>query len=113
MILLITGGRHYHDISTIHRVLYELAPSAIIHGCAKGADSHAATWAALNNITQYRHPITAQDWQDYGRKAGPLRNASMLFNDPRPDMCVAFPGGTGTADMVKRCENISLPVLKI
>ena len=40
------------------------------------------------------------DWTKHGKAAGPIRNQKML--DECPDLVVAFPGGKGTADMVRR-----------
>jgi hypothetical protein len=31
----------------------------------------------------------------------------------KPTVCVAFPGNSGTADMVKRCKKYTIPVIKI
>ena len=39
------------------------------------------------------------EWHRLGRKAGPIRNQRML-DEGKPDLVVAFPGGTGTAGMV-------------
>ena len=36
-----------------------------------------------------------------GKKAGPLRNQRML-DEGKPDLVVAFPGGGGTKDTVRR-----------
>jgi len=51
------------------------------------------------------------DWK-LGKKAGPLRNQRMI-DEGRPDLVVAFPGGKGTADMVRRAEAAGVKVLKI
>ena len=49
------------------------------------------------------------DWKRYGRGAGPARNQAMLveFN---PQLLVAFPGGKGTADMVRRAQKAGVRV---
>jgi len=39
------------------------------------------------------------EWDELGKKAGPLRNQRML-DEGKPDLVVAFPGGGGTKDMV-------------
>lgn len=41
-----------------------------------------------------------------------MRNQKML-DEGRPDLIVAFPGGRGTADMVKRGIAAGVPVLNI
>ena len=45
------------------------------------------------------------DWAKYGPVAGPIRNQDML-DLHRPKMVIAFPGGKGTADMVKRAKKL-------
>ena len=68
----------------------------IIHGDARGADRTAGKWADRNNVPVEVYPA---DWKSLGKKAGPLRNTQML-DEGKPDVCVAFPGGVGTSDMV-------------
>ena len=48
-------------------------------------------------------------WDVYGRRAGPIRNQEMI-DEGKPDGVVAFPGGKGTADMVRRAEAAGLKV---
>lgn len=115
--LLVCGGRDYSDSDTAFRFLDWLREavedlhrpiSIVIHGAQTGADQLADDWARERGIP--RDPFPAQ-WTLYGLSAGPRRNAQML-REGRPDMCVAFPGGDGTADMVARCERAGVVVLK-
>lgn len=82
--------------------------SHVIQGGATGADSGAADWARASEI-----PVTSfpADWDRYGRQAGPLRNTQMLA-EGRPDAVIAFPGGAGTADMVRKARAAGLPVVE-
>jgi hypothetical protein len=41
---------------------------------------------------------------DFGRSGGPKRNQQML-EEGKPDLVLAFPGGRGTADMVRRAPS--------
>lgn len=68
----------------------------IIHGGARGGDRIGDEWAVLNwcNIHEFK-----ADWEKYGKRAGYLRNVQML-EEGKPDLVIAFPGGTGTAMMV-------------
>lgn len=43
--------------------------------------------------------------------AGPIRNRRML-EQGKPDLVVAFPGGAGTANMVRLTEAAALPLLR-
>jgi hypothetical protein len=52
------------------------------------------------------------EWLLYGKAAGPMRNQAMLHRS-KPDAVLAFPGGKGTADMVKRAERVGIRVIRI
>jgi len=118
MRILVCGGRQYRDKARVWAVLDEICnpggdplPPAvtIIHGGAWGADHWADSWAVHNwtNIEEY-----PADWGKHGRAAGPIRNQRML-EEGKPDLVVAFPGGRGTADMVRRAEAAGVPVRRI
>lgn len=47
-----------------------------------------------------------------GKAAGPIRNQRML-DDGKPDRVLAFPGGRGTANMVKLAKAAGVPVHEI
>lgn len=86
-------------------------PSIVIHGAASGADSYAQKWAKSAGIPDL--PFKA-NWYPNGfgrldRSAGPKRNQQMI-DEGKPDLVVAFPGGSGTADMVKRARAAGIPV---
>lgn len=114
MRILVCGGRHYEDRRTIRDALVHAAegadsPVTLVHGAAPGADQVAASVAHwfLGWATE-AHPA---DWKRHGRAAGPIRNAEMAAAGA--DMCLAFPGGRGTADMVRRAEAAGIPVRRI
>lgn len=81
----------------------------IIEGGAKGADSAAADFAACSycQLVEFK-----AEWDKYGKRAGYLRNKRML-DEGKPDLVVAFPGGKGTANMVKLAEEAGVKVIKI
>lgn len=109
MRVLVCGGRHYEDAARVASELHKLGPSRIIEGGATGADYCAAHWAAKAGV-----PIDtfAADWREHGKAAGPVRNQRML-DEGKPDIVVAFPGGRGTADMVRRAKAAGVPVREI
>lgn len=112
MRVLVCGGRDFADSDFIHNTLCELHEQrgpfkVVIHGCATGADSEAQNWAEMMGIKQA--PYRA-DWRLYGRAAGPMRNQRML-DEGKPDMVIAFPGGRGTADMIRRAEASGVKVV--
>ncbi len=109
MKILVCGGRDFNDMgfaSTFLDGINAISPiEMVIYGGAPGADMLGKFWAERTGIHSAR--VEAQ-WQRYGKSAGPKRNAAMLLL--KPDLVVAFPGGVGTADMVRRAKGASIPV---
>lgn len=112
MRLLVTGGRDYSDRGTAFAMLDKLdaehCVDVVIHGAARGADTEAARWAAARNVPSWPFPA---DWSK-GKGAGIARNQDML-NQAAPSHVLAFPGGTGTADMVRRARAAGLPITEV
>lgn len=110
MRLLICGGRDFDDAAFAARILDAVhrkhVVKLVIHGAARGADTLGGRWAQYNGIEVEKYPA---QWGAHGKAAGPLRNAQMLESG-RPDAVVAFPGGSGTADMVRRAKAAGVPV---
>jgi YspA, cpYpsA-related SLOG family len=113
MRILVCGGRDYADARALNEALdalhREKTMTRLIHGGARGADSLAAFWAITRGIPVLLFPA---DWRNHGKSAGFLRNARML-REGRPDLVAAFPGGKGTAHMVKLAREAGVPVLEI
>jgi hypothetical protein len=112
MRVLVTGGRDFGDRKLLFETLDRLHAthvfSVLIHGDASGADRLAGEWAVARGVQVEAHPA---DWKKHGRAAGPIRNTQML--DEKPDLLVAFPGGRGTADMVRKAKAAGLEVVMI
>ena len=106
MILLICGGREFNDFPALCRAM-ELIPKPlmIIHGDARGADTLAKQWAILNGVHYAAVPAL---WDYYNNRAGSLRNFAMTLL--QPTRCLALPGGSGTADMIRECNKANIPV---
>lgn len=113
MKILVCGGRNYSDESTLSRVLGEIHAATpiteIINGGATGADALAERWARRIDI---RFTTIRAKWDTHGYFAGPIRNAVMI-KDTEPDLVVAFPGGRGTADMIKKAIAAGVRVLEV
>lgn len=109
MRVLVCGGRDYRSRGTVFHTLTELHPSVVIHGgCPTGADAFAQEWASpVVPIEMY-----AAEWDKHGKAAGPIRNQRMI-DEGKPDLVVAFPGGRGTADMVRRARKAGIPVREV
>jgi hypothetical protein len=113
MKVLVCGGRNYSKVKFAYDTLDEIhntdcggAITTIIQGGATGADTIARLWASRKGIPNKEFKA---DWKIYGKAAGALRNQKML-DEGRPDLVVAFPGGSGTADMVARTRKAGIPL---
>lgn len=110
MRVLVCGGRDYKDRDYLWNFLDGLGPpeiTEVISGMARGADTFAAEWAIRFGFPLHKFPA---EWDKYGRRAGPIRNQQML-DEGKPDLVVAFPGGTGTADMIRRAKKAGVEVI--
>lgn len=100
MKVLVCGGRHYNNARHVFEELdalhAETPIGTIITGAASGADEIAEEWAGRHEIEYIGCPAR---WKAHGDAAGPIRNRYML-EQHKPDLVVAFPGGTGTRGMV-------------
>lgn len=112
MKVLVCGGRDYkHEIivrDALDSILRTDGIKMVIHGDASGADFFAGQWAFRNGIQEVRCPA---NWKRHGKAAGPIRNEAMLLL--QPDLVIAFPGGTGTANMVKQAKAAGVRVIEV
>ena len=113
MITIVCGGRDYADW---HRVKIVLAIvngiftiTQIVQGGARGADALARRWAIQCGI-----PVRTfdADWTRYGKRAGPMRNRQMA-DEAGAELCIAFPGGVGTANMIEEAKRVKMRVLDL
>lgn len=127
MRVLVCGGRDFTDRFYVYSWLDKLfAPSYgdgpeaqpwwlprpdlfLVLGGARGVDTIAEDWAVVNWVN---HKVYPADWAKYGKAAGAIRNQQML-DEGNPTLVVAFPGGRGTADMVRRATEARLAVTLI
>lgn len=112
--VIVCGGRDYADEAAVFRVLDQIksrkGPLRIIQGGAPGADLLAFRWAVKQpSCALVNMPA---DWRTHGRAAGPIRNQQML-DEYAPQLVVAFPGGRGTRDMVRRARAAKVEVMEI
>lgn len=111
--VLVCGGRAYADRGELQRRLNALLSRhralCIVEGGAQGADALAREWAIATGADLHQYEA---DWKRHGKAAGPIRNQRML-DESKPDLVLAFPGGKGTADMVRRARAARVPVMEI
>lgn len=124
--ILVCGGRDFGQHNLADRQyafavldrLHAADPiSMVVHGDAKGADRVAKRWAEVRGVPSKAYPA---DWGDisapgavirqhpdgseYNAAAGGLRNQQMLDENPEISLVVAFPGQSGTADMISKAR---------
>ncbi|WP_336801646.1 SLOG family protein [Kaistia sp. MMO-174] len=98
----------------------------LIHGGAFGADRNAGSSAKARGIAMQ---IYQAEWSAdveragavvrvnsrgnrYDAAAGARRNQQMI-DEGKPEVCIAFPGGSGTRDMVSRATKAGVRVIKV
>jgi hypothetical protein len=115
MRVLVCGGRDYCETSTVWGELDTIKRSVphetmcVIQGGATGADRIAREWCISREVPFDNY---SADWTKHGKAAGPIRNQRMIDHG-KPDLVLAFPGGRGTADMVRRARSAGVKVLEI
>lgn len=111
MRVLVCGGRDFLDRDHLFAVLDAMRDEidSLICGGARGADDLAYTWACRRDVPA---ELYMADWERHGRRGGPIRNQRML-DEGKPDLVLAFPGGPGTADMVRRARKAGVGVREV
>lgn len=113
--ILVCGGRDFADSSTVWGELDALQRQArhecmvVIQGGAAGADAIAREWCQARYVRYHNYPA---HWNLHGRAAGPIRN-QLMIDHGRPDLVLAFEGGRGTADMMRRAKAAGIPVQEV
>lgn len=113
MRVLVCGGREYGLEVEEERRVFEVLDAQhaespielVIQGGARGADTMGRLWAEARSIDCLTVPAK---WEVHGRAAGPMRNTRMP--NYRPQLVIAFPGGRGTANMIKQAKAAGVPV---
>lgn len=112
MIVVVTGGRDFGDFERVYRSLdyvHGWNPiSLLVNGAATGADNLSAWWAYYRGIPRIDCPA---DWKKHGKAAGPIRN-SLMLEEYRPQLVVAFPGGRGTQNMRAQAIERGIPIFE-
>lgn len=116
IVITVTGGRDFEDADLLEKTLNQYVSERLwsfqhadpkevpriflVEGGAGGADELARKWAEKHGYARCTVPA---EWKTFDKTAGSRRNEQMQLWFI-PDMVFAFPGGTGTADMVARTK---------
>ena len=113
-VVAVTGGRFWKQQETtwafLDHIHDNISISALIHGAARGADTLCGEWAKSRSIPVVEVPIGPDDWNKSGALAVHRRNQDMI--DLSPDCVIAFPGESGTADMIKRAKRAGIEIYR-
>ena len=117
--VLICGGRNWNYPKMTFRKLDALHQrhrfGKVVHGAAKGADTLADKWAKKAGVQVEAYPAIWRPAELGGRvdrRAGFTRNKRML-DQAKPGLVIAFPGGSGTSDMVRRAHQAGVKVINL
>lgn len=121
-IAIVTGGRGYNltdsDREWLNMMWERFGFTIVLHGdCPTGVDRQAAAWARSLGLCDAACPAPWKEWEErYGnpRGAGPERNHRMAqaCRLPMYAVCLAFPGGAGTASMKKNARLFNIEVVE-
>jgi hypothetical protein len=111
--VLICGDRN-SSVCFEEMIVFELKQlpkySIIVHGGCKGIDLYAAELAALQGLETREYQA---EWSLFGKGAGPIRNKTMIENEP-VDLILAFHPdislSSGTKNMMTLGWNAGIPV---
>lgn len=111
MVVLVCGGRNFHDRDRLYGALDKLHKeygiTVLVHGNAKGADLLSGEWADERNVPCRAYPIQkGENGFDRNR-----RMAGKELDGLRSGLVVAFPGGAGTKDMVRVSRLLGIRVV--
>jgi hypothetical protein len=109
--ILVCGGRDFQDYELLQKSMatarvHFAKKFCIINGFARGADMQAHTWAFFHGVPSLCVPA---NWNYYDKTAGHIRNQWMI-DFCMPDLVIAFPGGKGTADMIRIARDANIDV---
>jgi len=102
MKVAVIGGRKFDDYERLKKVLNQFNITRIISGGANGADKLSERYATEKNI---QTEIYLPDWDLFGKKAGFLRNTTIIENS---EVVIAFWDGKsrGTRDSIGKANKL-------
>lgn len=89
---------------------FNLEPTEIVSGCAKGVDKCGELYAVyVGNVPIKKFPA---DWTKYGRAAGPKRNEQMA-KEADALLLIWDGGSNGSRNMKQNMKHLGKPVYEV
>lgn len=112
---IIAGSRTITDYELVKSVI-DACPweiTEIISGCAIGVDQLGERYALENAIPVSRFPVLPEEWDQYGKYAGPRRNGQMA--EAADALILIHQGTKGSIDMLEKAfkKGLLLHIRKI
>lgn len=120
-VAIVTGGRDYNltdaDREWLGQMWERFGFRIVLHGDCSGVDRQAAAWARSLGLCDAACPAQWDEWRrEHGKAAlaGPARNSRMAWacRAPLPAVCLAFPGGRGTANMKREASKVGIEIFE-
>lgn len=124
--VLVCGGRDFttthmrsfalgkHELSYFNLRMAQMwekrEPTLLVHGNAYGVDRAAGQFSLTQQCNTFAVPAK---WNAKGKGAGHQRNWEMLNLLYPIDLVIAFPGGTGTANMISQAKRADVETIDL
>jgi hypothetical protein len=126
---IVCGGRHYANVERVDQILdaavIRLQLTRLVEGGATGADALARAWRIRRGVEGQSYEAAWNDLSHpdafvcrnslgklYDSLAGFRRNQEMIDKE-HPAGILAFRGGAGTEDMIRRGQRAGIRVITI
>ena len=113
-VVVVAGGSRYQEdqafVFDAMDAIHARTPIAkVANGGCRGTDKLVTSWAKSRGVEWEEHEAK---WDEFGKSAGPIRNRHMLRVE-KPDLVVAFPGGSGTKDLVRKAKEFEIQTILV
>jgi hypothetical protein len=109
--VLVCGGRDFDDCVFLYRQMDKIDKLyniyCVVEGDAKGTDKMAGKWGRFRKKEVKVYPAK---WKKFGKRAGPIRNLTMLEDNSDIELVISFPGGNDTRNMVDKAREKKIAV---
>lgn len=108
---IIAGSRNIKDYETVNNAVNwsGFKITEVVSGHANGVDMLGEVWARRNKVPIKPFPVEKEDWKDFGKAAGPMRNAKMALYGEQL-IAIQKDQSKGTANMIELAKTQKIPI---